>query len=158
MALHTGVWEFIPVFVNCSKKAPDPHYSYGIHSRVVSVVSVYNNSYFVQNDDTQLTELWFDDDSDDDEDTTVKGSQVESAVPRLYAVFILMWQTLFKVSNSGINIIFIFFAKLLSLLAVSSASLKELAQKIPKNVGQVDWTRKGFVRFPSTSRMHCHST
>ncbi len=29
---------FIPV---CSKKAPDPHYSYGIHSRVVSVVSVY---------------------------------------------------------------------------------------------------------------------
>ncbi len=107
--------------------------------------------------------VWFDDDSDDDEDTTVKGSQVESAVARLYAVFILMWQTLFKVSNSGINIIFIFFAKLLSLLAVLlflqcfSASLKELAQKIPKNVGQakslIGQEKDSFSKCP-----RCHTT
>ncbi|XP_064388033.1 uncharacterized protein LOC135342897 [Halichondria panicea] len=54
-------------------------------------------------DDTQLTELWFDNDTDDDENTTVKGSQVESAVlrmARLYAVFILMWQTLFNTAKN----------------------------------------------------------
>ena len=65
-----------------------------------------------------------------------------------------------KVSNSGINIIFIFFAKLLSLLVVSSASLRELAQIIPKNLGQaktlIGQEKDSFSKYVSCPK--CHTT
>ncbi len=72
------VWEFIPVDLP-SKKAPDPTTVY------IHVWSLYNIIIILIlfRMMTRLTELWL----TRDEDTTVKGSQVESAVLRMARLY-----------------------------------------------------------------------
>lgn len=54
-------------------------------------------------------EIWLDDDHDGHEiSDRMEQQQQHHSILRLYCMFIFMWQSLFRVSDAGVNILFSF--------------------------------------------------
>lgn len=62
------------------------------------------------------TELWIDDCNDTEVIDVSSSHSNANGVVKVYVMFLLSWQSLFRVSNSGINIVLAFFHILLSTL------------------------------------------
>ena len=60
----------------------------------------------------------------------------DNKLQRLYVMFIFMWQTLFRVSDAGIEILLLFISTFFSLLAqvFTSDKLVAFARKLPKTI------------------------
>ena len=79
-------------------------------------------------------EIWFDDPEIFHKDTSAPCQQPYNNILRLYIMFLFMWQNLFRVSDTGINILFSFIATFLLLLSKTLPPLKTFADALPKNV------------------------
>lgn len=111
----------------------------------------------LQNEE-ELTEVW----SHVSEFENSESCVVQQQIPvRFYIMFLLTWQSLFKVSDSGMNILFLFLAMFLSLIisAIPCAKLQNFVKVLPRNITaakkmvglNTDLFRK-YVRCPK-----CHS-
>ena len=101
--------------------------------------------------------------SESDTECSVQSSLNHRAEPqnlptRLYLFFILMFQTLFRVSDAAINVLLSFFALYLQKLAIlfHSEKLKVFASKLPCTVHcarvAADSNRNNFTRYICCSR------
>ena len=77
--------------------------------------------------------------NDDEFDTQEKdqeGSSQETKVMKVYVSFLLMFQTIFRLSDHGMDILFAFFRPFFSLLGnlLHCQVLQHLASKLPKNI------------------------
>ena len=86
-------------------------------------------------------ELWLDsDDENNDEVTSPQSAEVEAdqenKLIRMYVMFLFLWQSLFRVSDTAIQILLNFFASFLILLAqlLHLDKLKNLALKLPRTM------------------------
>ena len=114
-------------------------------------MSSSNDGTDSSNDSDSETELWFEDDDDypsinDDTAAGVRELEPmshtshiddnESKVIRFFLMFIFLWQSLFKLSNTGVQVLLSFFARFLSLVAkiINVDKLNEFAKKLPKTL------------------------
>ena len=86
--------------------------------------------------------------NDDEFDTQKKdqeGSLQETKVMKVYVSFLLMFQTIFCLSDHGMDILFAFFSKFLSLLGnlLHCQALQHVASKLPKNIRYAHFTCGG---------------
>lgn len=82
-------------------------------------------------------EIWIDDDTDLFVTDSSKSQVHEHAsVLHLYCMFIFMWQSLLRVSDAGISILFSFIALFLNLMSkkLSLPALQRFGEALPKNV------------------------
>lgn len=80
-------------------------------------------------------EIWFDDpDVFLHHDTSAPCDQPYSDILRLYTMFLFMWQNLFRVSDTGISILFSFMATFFLLLSKLLPPLKAFSDTLPKNI------------------------
>lgn len=82
-----------------------------------------------------MVELWFDND-DDDSDITPTTEQNTSTLTKAYILFLLTWQTLFRVSDAGMNVLFRFISMVLGLvtLHLQIPKLETFVKLLPLNV------------------------
>lgn len=80
-----------------------------------------------------LTEILFDEDEENFPSTST--SPIVNTVLKMYVMFLLKWQSLFRVSDTAMNILLRFVAKFFSLLvmAFTIGALKDFADELPKN-------------------------
>ena len=89
----------------------------------------------------EMTEVWLQD--DDDPSLSVHANTVPeshtSKLIKFYVMFLLKWQTLFKVSDNGVSVLFLFLAKFFALLIsvfVVSKDAEKIVTELPKNVAE----------------------
>ena len=85
-----------------------------------------------------------------------------SKLTKLYIMFILMWQALFKVSDTGINVILAFFTRIIRLIFKrfsTDPGAQEFLDTVPKNVLQakkfMGHTTDSFSKYATCPK--CHS-
>ncbi len=76
---------------------------------------------------------------------------VNQQIPvRFYIMFLLTWQSLFKVSDSGLNVLFLFLAMFLSLVISAIAKLQNLVKVLPRTIAkQKRWLAFLFRKYVS---------
>lgn len=83
-----------------------------------------------------MTEIWYDHDDEAELAIPINTQSSMHRLVRVYIMFIFTWQSLFRVSDSGMNVLLLFFAMLFGLL-VSSLGIKNLddfIQLLPRNI------------------------
>ena len=87
-----------------------------------------------------MTEIWLDSEEDVCHHDQLPTSQADSTsistrIAQFYAMFLLLWQSLFKVSDSRMSVLFLYFALLFSLILtlIPSPNLHSLVVYLPKN-------------------------
>ena len=101
-------------------------------------VSVLNSSflYFLLQMNEDITEIQLHE--EEDVIVIIGEDSAHSSLLRLYIIFIFMWQSTFKLSDAGTNVLFTnvlftFIASFLLLLATSQA-LKDFCAHLPRNI------------------------
>ena len=81
------------------------------------------------------TELWIDDCNDTKVFDVSSSHSNANGVVKVYVMFLLSWSSLFRVSDSGMNIVFAFFHILLSTLVstLHIDNLHHFIEKLPRN-------------------------
>ncbi len=99
----------------------------------------------------------------EEEDLNIREDSTYSSLLRLYIMFIFMWQSTFKLSDAGTNVLFTIIASFLLLLAtkVASQALKDFCGVLPRNIPSarkiVGQTRELFQKWvccPSCSSLY----
>lgn len=101
-------------------------------------VGYYCNTYY-QDDFENATELWIDPDPENEAlqtNFTNDDDSKENRLLQLYVMFMFKWQSLFCVSDSGIEILFLLFPMFISLLGTIflSNSISSFAKKLPTSI------------------------
>ena len=83
----------------------------------------------------ELTELWFDEYEGTEVDTSLGPESSSVRLIRVYVMFLFTWQSMFRVSDAGMNILFLFIAVILSLIVsfLPVENLERFIQLLPKN-------------------------
>ena len=82
----------------------------------------------------ELTELWFDEYEGTEVDTSLGPESCSVRLIRVYVMFLFTWQSMFRVSDAGMNILFLFIAVILSLIVsfLPVENLERFIQLPPK--------------------------
>ena len=100
-----------------------------------------------------MTELW----SDDEEEPLSEREDSPSHFVQIYAMFLFMWQALFSVSDAGMNILLVFFAKFFSLISEVTKlnTIDQLPQTVTAARRLIGNVKDNFSKYASCPK--CHS-
>ena len=83
-----------------------------------------------------------------------RDSSTQNRLIQLYVMFLLMWQTLFRISDTGMNILLLFIAKFYSLVARVQNFIDQLPPNIAAARKSAGINRDDFSRCASCSKCH----
>lgn len=101
--------------------------------------------------DGELTEVV----PDEEEALAADNTKTPSPLIRAYIMFLLLWQALFRVSDTVLNILLLFIAKLFSLLPSASSIVDQLPQTVTTAKKMIGVIRDSFSKYVSC--LDCHA-
>lgn len=104
---------------------------------------------FVQEDD--LIELVSD---DEESQPSVHDTKTPNCLVQLYVMFLFIWQTLFQVSDTGMNILLLFITKFLSLVPSAQNFIDQLPSTIAAARKLVGINCDNFSKYASCPSCH----
>lgn len=106
-------------------------------------------------DEEEQTELWFDDVEDDPKEDF---SPTNNNLVKMYVMFLLKWQSLFRVSDTAMNVLLRFTVGFFGLLIMlfKASVLKDFLNQLPKNIYMakklIGISSDNFEKFASCSK------
>ena len=119
----------------------------------------------IQVEESDEIEVWCDNELDSDNEDGLRGTLTEGAPPcvrivRLYVMFLITWKAMFRLSDTGLNMLFTCIATFISLLVKVFAlkALTPLLDQLPQTVQAarnfLGYDRDNFMKYASCPFFH----